>query len=330
VEEELEQAWVRRAEEVTVKRLRDEVRLMARREVLLAGRETLPHFGPDVLHTSVGAPPMDPIPAPFRRDGRVRPAEGRITLRLPPTDSEWQASLGRMPGMAHRRVEEMGREALPRVYPDVLHSHEGTSSMEPILVAFRRDGRLRPAEGNVTLRLHLPAAVASDLHASLGSFRGRLSRLARELQSSETEADAGTPPSLRAALAYTRRHLPTPFWVAFLALLEEFVAEWDDPRAAARRPGDRVYHRDGWRCTAPGCTSRRHLEDHHVVYRSHGGSDDLSNRTCLCRFHHQRGEHGGLASCRGVAPLGLVWRLGPPELGQRFRGERWLEPARTT
>ena len=67
-----------------------------------------------------------------------------------------------------------------------------------------------------------------------------------------------------------------------------------------------------------------HLEDHHVHYRSRGSSDEASNRTCLCRFHHQRGEHGDLASCRGKAPLGLLWRLGKPGLASWFRSERRL------
>jgi 5-methylcytosine-specific restriction endonuclease McrA len=114
--------------------------------------------------------------------------------------------------------------------------------------------------------------------------------------------------------------------VALLALLEEFVEVWDDPGGMPRRPGDAVYARDGWRCTAPGCTSLRHLEDHHLVYRSRGGGDELANRTCLCRFHHQRGEHGDLASCRGAAPLGLTWRLGTRALGKRFRNEIRLPP----
>jgi len=59
------------------------------------------------------------------------------------------------------------------------------------------------------------------------------------------------------------------------------------------------------------------------VTRSRGGTDDLSNRTCLCRFHHQRGEHGGLLAWRrGAAPLGLWWRMGRDGIGGRFRNER--------
>jgi len=104
-------------------------------------------------------------------------------------------------------------------------------------------------------------------------------------------------------------------------MLEEFARTWDDPQMSPRRASDAIYIRDGWRCTAPGCTSRRNLEDHHIVYRSRGGSDDLWNRTCLCRFHHQLGEHGGLSTCRGMAPLGIHWTLGRNGAGGRWRNE---------
>jgi 5-methylcytosine-specific restriction endonuclease McrA len=73
---------------------------------------------------------------------------------------------------------------------------------------------------------------------------------------------------------------------------------------------------------APGCTSRRNLEEHHVRYRSRGGSDDESNRVVLCRFHHQQGEHGGAVRVRGRAPLGLTWRLGPEDAGAWYRNEK--------
>ena len=98
-------------------------------------------------------------------------------------------------------------------------------------------------------------------------------------------------------------------------------------RPTPRRHGDAIYIRDGWRCSAPGCTSRRNLEDHHIHYRSHLGSDDLSNRTCLCRFHHGRCEHGGLGTCRGTAPLGITWRLGPRGAGTWYRNDRRVERA---
>ena len=88
------------------------------------------------------------------------------------------------------------------------------------------------------------------------------------------------------------------------SILLEFVEVWD---ASPPRVSDRIYIRDGWRCTAPGCSSRKNLEDHHIRYRSAGGDDSPGNRTCLCRFHHQQGEHGGRTRVTGTAPLGMKW-----------------------
>jgi hypothetical protein len=81
----------------------------------------------------------------------------------------------------------------------------------------------------------------------------------------------------------------------------------NDPRV----PRDHaVFARDGWRCTVPGCTSYRNLHDHHVRFRSAGGSDALANRTTLCAWHHLRGVHQGRVRCAGAAPDGLRFELG--------------------
>jgi len=72
----------------------------------------------------------------------------------------------------------------------------------------------------------------------------------------------------------------------------------------------RVFARDGWRCTVPGCTSFRSLHDHHVEYRSAGGGDELANRTTLCAWHHLRGVHAGRVRCVGRAPGELRFELG--------------------
>jgi hypothetical protein len=72
----------------------------------------------------------------------------------------------------------------------------------------------------------------------------------------------------------------------------------------------RVFERDGWRCTVPGCSSYRNLHDHHIVFRAAGGSNDLCNRTTLCAWHHLRGVHAARVGCRGTAPSALVFELG--------------------
>jgi len=257
-----------------------------------------------------------------RRRGRDWPAEPSSRAKLPPDDAELHASLRRGPGTALERVERFGRETVASL---------GFRGFAPLPLdttgVFHpsREEECRPRIPEiVSLRLRLPEEIASPFLAAIESYRRGLSDAAREL-----EDPPELPPSLEAARAFATRAQPLPAWVGLLAILEEFVSVWDDPRAMPRRPGDEIYIRDGWRCTAPGCTSRCNLEDHHVVYRSHGGSDDLSNRICLCRFHHQRGEHGNLASCHGSAPLGIVWRLGRDDVAARFRNERRLEVDRS-
>jgi hypothetical protein len=94
---------------------------------------------------------------------------------------------------------------------------------------------------------------------------------------------------------------------ALHAMLVHFLAVWNQPRV----PKDHaVFERDGWRCTVPGCSSYRNLHNHHIRFRSAGGSDDLSNRTTLCAWHHLRGVHAGIVRCTGTAPGELHFALG--------------------
>jgi hypothetical protein len=96
---------------------------------------------------------------------------------------------------------------------------------------------------------------------------------------------------------------------ALEAMLDHVLDAWgaNDTRIARRH---RIFARDGWRCVVPGCSSMRNLHDHHVVFRSQGGGDELSNRTTLCAFHHVRGVHAGRVSVRGKAPGELRFALG--------------------
>jgi hypothetical protein len=115
---------------------------------------------------------------------------------------------------------------------------------------------------------------------------------------------------------------------AFDAMLEHATNAWMPPGSRVRA-AHRVFARDGWRCTAPGCSSFQNLHDHHIVFRSAGGGDELGNRTTLCAWHHLRGVHGGLVRCAGTAPDALRFELGvrgllPPLLtfapGERLVG----------
>jgi len=253
VDRTTEEAWVERARECTVKRLRDE-RLAHSRN---------------------------------RYDG-----SGPLGARPPLTDSEWHASLRLVPGDQRHRVLRLGLLAVEQGCADVF------------------------------LRLRLPADLAALFLAVAESATRRLEQEVDRIPWDQSDPDPVALPSWRAARTFSIRCRRVPVWVGLLAMLEEYVLTWDDPQGMPKRAADRIYSRDGWRCTAPGCTSRRNLEDHHLEYRSHGGINDPSNRTTLCRFHHNMGEHGFMATCRGAAPLGILWRLGRDGIGGCYQNER--------
>jgi hypothetical protein len=81
---------------------------------------------------------------------------------------------------------------------------------------------------------------------------------------------------------------------AFDAMLDHALQSWGvtDPwlRRESRRRY-RIFERDGWRCTVPGCTSQRNLH----------------------AFHHQRGVHAGTLRIGGRAPANLWFELGTRE-----------------
>jgi len=131
------------------------------------------------------------------------------------------------------------------------------------------------------------------------------------------------PHDLAALFSALRRKL------SFEAMLDHALVTWLLRDPTAGRP-DPVIERDGYRCVVPGCTSRRNLHDHHVVFRSAGGSDDPANRIALCAFHHQRCLHAGRMRIRGRAPDALVFELavrpGRVALARYRSGDVAIEP----
>ena len=119
----------------------------------------------------------------------------------------------------------------------------------------------------------------------------------------------------RAALAAVQRRIerqtgrPSREGEALEVMLDHAAATWTE--RPGRLPREyRVFERDGWRCTVPGCTSYRNLHRHHIAFRSAGGSDEPRNCTTLCAFHHLRGVHAGTVACSGEAPDALRFALG--------------------
>jgi hypothetical protein len=101
-----------------------------------------------------------------------------------------------------------------------------------------------------------------------------------------------------------------------LVIAEAASGEW----MSAPRHRDPVFERDGWRCTVPGCRSRRNLHDHHVRFRSHGGGNTRDNRITVCASHHLHGLHAGRICAHGHAPHEIIWEM---PLGRLF-GDRYL------
>jgi len=124
----------------------------------------------------------------------------------------------------------------------------------------------------------------------------------------------------RACLHTVQRRLNASPGAALEAMFDHCLATWR-ARPGGRRlpPEQRVFERDAWRCTVPGCTSQRNLHAHHVLFRSAGGGDEDANLTTLCAFHHQRGVHAGVLRIAGRAPGGLVFEL---PLGRFRAGDR--------
>ena len=304
VDAALQAEWVARAAQGTLKRLEDETRAIRRKVVL----------------------------------------DGETSLR-PLSAAAWHRSLRRQVGTSRRRVWRLGMAVV-----------QGAAAGSAGLAArAAREAALHRMRREVSLHLSLPADIAAGFLSAVESARRRLERQAQALAGlpasaqgvqtfsrleqagigltplqpsgvqtfSRPEQDAGAslPPSLLAAQVFTRRGQAVPAWAGLLALLEDFVVTWDVTHKVRRAAKEALYNRDGYRCMAPGCTSRRNLEDHHIIYRSRQGDDALSNRVCLCRGHHQHGEHGELLVVRGKAPLELRWVLARRGRGGRYENE---------
>jgi hypothetical protein len=226
--------------------------------------------------------------------------ETPLTARRVPMDAaSVHASLWRVPGATRDWVLRLGFGLLDRV------ARKG-----PLL--------------STAWRVDLPVEPAADLVACIEAARLALEAQVAQVQDSAADRQLG--PSARMARTLWQQGERLPDWLGLLALLEECVWVWDAPEAMPRRPYEAIYRRDGYRCMAPGCTGRVRLEVHHVQYRSQGGDEGGTNLLTLCRFHHQQGEHGLLARCRGKAPLGIVWRLGHAGLATWWRNEMRLTP----
>ena len=115
--------------------------------------------------------------------------------------------------------------------------------------------------------------------------------LAERVSGTELEKWQVLEPSLAEFLG---THLPTAAPVEGAEGVEV-----DDEKELPYAVRQAVFNRDRWQCKFPGCTMRKMLDVHHIVFRSRGGSDDIGNLICLCRIHHGR-VHRGICSVTGT------------------------------
>jgi len=108
---------------------------------------------------------------------------------------------------------------------------------------------------------------------------------------------------------------------ALARIADHFVVVWElhlalDPRQQ-RVPKRRkeVFARNGGLCAVPGC-SQAAQHEHHIEFRSQGGSDEVTNLVALCACHHLRAVHGGRLTVRGRAGELVEWYF-------VATGERW-------
>ncbi len=97
-----------------------------------------------------------------------------------------------------------------------------------------------------------------------------------------------------------------PRWLALERVIQHVIGTWE----SLPRHHDPIFARDGWRCTVPGCSSRRNLHDHHLAWRSHGGGNARENRTAVCAAHHLHAVHRYTIRAAGEAPHAIHWELG--------------------
>jgi hypothetical protein len=240
-----------------------------------AGRVTVRRLRDDVEQALVLA---EADPEAFRSEGGL-PADARDRASRNETDSDREIRA------IHKELERDSRRAGRgfEVSSGDDETDEGIPRSAPGLAARAHAGLSgRPGRDETCwVRLAGSPEVVRLFRAALCTVRRRI------------EAQTGRLPTAGEALG---------------AMLDHAFAAWGaDAKVAARH---RVFARDGWRCAAPGCSSLRNLHDHHVRFRSAGGSNALENRVTLCAFHHLRGVHAGRLRCVGRAPDGLTWQLG--------------------
>ena len=317
--------WIARASAVTLRRLEDEVTwALTRIDV-----------GPD--RRCPAPPPIDldvraETFASLRREEVLMRAHGPAAEETQGTTTEDSAPT---PGSAdddkvQMRAQDAGQETQGTTTDDSAptpgSADDDKVQMRAQDTAEEAQGSTRdaaaPAPGSVDddkVRMRAQDASATEGEGSAAAEPSGDDDIQRHARDSAATGGQGDRPEVElafwvpdsiAALAEEAmlavRQGCEPRWRAFERMVALVILEW----LSVPRHRDPIFERDGWRCSVPACTSRRHLHDHHRRFRSLGGGNEPANRTSVCAAHHLHGIHAGNIHARGTAPDGITWELG--------------------
>lgn len=65
---------------------------------------------------------------------------------------------------------------------------------------------------------------------------------------------------------------------------------------------EEIFKLDNYRCRVWGC-SNLDVEEHHIIKKSLGGTEDNWNKISLCRFHHSQIHTRGINILEYLEPL---------------------------
>ncbi len=232
--------------------------------------------------------------------GHARELTRKVT---PATEANWLDHTRNM------RVGDVQRELAGRA--------KGDSPKRPELERVRVVFEVTPA---IKARLREMRALADQERGERQDDSAFLEMLLRDFAERDQRTDVtSTRPAYQVAMTICRtcraatqtsggREVVVPQGTAELACCDaEHLGDLDadEParitRSVTERMRKQILARDGNRCVVPGCRSARHLDAHHIIFRSLGGPHALWNLCALCSGHHAA-LHDGKLSITGRAP----------------------------
>jgi hypothetical protein len=271
-----EKAWITMSRSVTFRRLREETAVVATR------LETDPPEGSWKL-----APWQ---PRQFTQPGGIS-SSGEVRVESPwrPERSPWSSRDGGVQTCAPPADATAGTRV--QMCAPVTPEARPTPG-EPVQMCARRS----------RVRFWAPDDVAALWNHALN--------VCRLAETQPAESGPGEDQSCEAPPAEGAKGRSLEDWECVARMIDSFLHTWDASSDTKWRRDHRIFVRDGWRCRVPGCSSRRNLQVHHLIYRSHGGGNEDDNLAVLCATHHLQGIHAGRLRCRGSCEGRLRWEFG--------------------